>query len=447
VGGCQVYCVKTGTDTADSSTMVQKTVTTRILPVPSNEKPSAPEFWDYLAGLSLQDWTKHILYMYRTEPSGPAGQSVPMGKFVDTSSIPWGDREEAELAIMQKFGGRLFRVIVKRGPERVCEGKIYIDAQPRTVAPPQPEVSASQPGSFPMSEANSTAYVANQAITTMANQDRQAVEIGISALAQAANVIKNFANQPSGQDDLTKQIMAVLIQRALAPPPDPMEAMAKFMTLFQTMSTATNPGGAVNPMMQKVLDVAIEKVLNPAPSGPVSSAGAELVRQLPQVASYVTQALSSWAHGREAERDIVAMTTRNGTAAPPRSQQPALQPAPAPQPNPVPQPTNGSAVTMPSLEFVESKIVEILACPISPEAAAEEVTAFLQVMDGPTGQLVPSLIAQGEAGLMGLFQARPTLKPATTNLPRLTEFIREFLKYAGENAEDGQSGKDIPRPN
>ena len=96
------------------------------------------------------------------------------------------------------------------------------------------------------------------------------------------------------------------------------------------------------------------------------------------------------------------------------------------------------------MELIEIKIVEILAEPQSAEWAAEETLNFLDRLDK---SIVPQLASQGEAGLMTLFTTRPLLKPATANVPRLTEFIRAFLKYAGDTAPDGQSATDTVRPN
>ena len=93
----------------------------------------------------------------------------------------------------------------------------------------------------------------------------------------------------------------------------------------------------------------------------------------------------------------------------------------------------------PSLEWVESKIIEILREPLSAEEAADEVGAFLDRLD-PT--LMKTLSDQGEAKLIELFQARPVLRTATQNMPRLLEFIRAFLKYANEG--DGAPGAPPP---
>lgn len=427
-GAGQGICVKPGTDTPDASQVVQTTTTRRVIPVSVDNSRKSPEFWEYLESLSPPDWGKHILYIYRVEPSGPGGQSVALGKFVDTAAIPWHDREEAELAIAQKYGGRMFRVIVKRGSERVTEGKIYIDAAPRMVAPP-PEASGSAPTVFPVNngEGYATADVAKSAFNTIANQDRQAVEIGISALAQAANVIKNFAAQPAPgpADDLTKQFMAVMIQRMLQPPPpppDPLELLTKLLALQAQLGQGANPLAGIT---DKFLTVASERMFNPQPSGPATSAGAELVRQLPTVATAVSEGIREWRMGMEAQRDAIQLSRG---ALPP---QPALvQPPALPQPNP--QLASGASA-MPGVEFIEGKIVEILKEPISADEAAEKTVDFLDVMDA---SLVDQLSSLGEPGLLNLFNTRPILRavvPAAPQDTRLKDFVRAFLKYSSES--------------
>ena len=84
-----------------------------------------------------------------------------------------------------------------------------------------------------------------------------------------------------------------------------------------------------------------------------------------------------------------------------------------------------------SLEFIESKIVEIFQeTDLTVDQAADETLAFLDRMDPKMPSQLESL---GEAGILQLFHVRPVLRPATANLARLQEFVRAFLKYAGEN--------------
>jgi len=288
--------------------------------------------------------------------------------------------------------------------------------------------------SYPSNPYDPTARVAETAIHTMANQEKQAVEIGISALTQAANVIKSFSERPptpQPQDDLAKQIMAVMIQRMMV---DPFENLTKMMTLMQTMQSAATPNGPLNPVMQKFLDVAADRVFNPpTPSGPAVSMGAELVRTLPSIAQYITQGMADYARIMEAQRDTIAMQRGAIPGQLPQSQQRPTTPAPQPNPPLPAQPNGGTNAMFDPMLFIEGKIVEILNEPESAEWAAEEAIQFLDRMDA---NIVPQLCAQGEPGLMALFQTRPTLKPATTNLPRLTEFIKVFLKLAQENAPE-----------
>jgi len=93
---------------------------------------------------------------------------------------------------------------------------------------------------------------------------------------------------------------------------------------------------------------------------------------------------------------------------------------------------------LPSLEFIEAKIMEILQEGNPADDAADDTLAFLDRMD-------PALILQlkslGEPGLLQLFQNRPILQPALQNMPRLVEFLKAFLKLAaGEPTEKPPAG-------
>lgn len=79
--------------------------------------------------------------------------------------------------------------------------------------------------------------------------------------------------------------------------------------------------------------------------------------------------------------------------------------------------------------FLEGKILEIFNERQSAEAAAEEALAFLDRM---SPDIVPQLVAQGEQGLIALFNTRPILKPALANAARVAEFVRAFVKFANE---------------
>ncbi len=83
------------------------------------------------------------------------------------------------------------------------------------------------------------------------------------------------------------------------------------------------------------------------------------------------------------------------------------------------------------MEFIESKIMEIMRQPISATQAADDALTFLDATDE---RIAEELCKLGETGLVQLFQRRPLLTPATGNMPRLIEFIRTFIKMHAEDA-------------
>lgn len=444
---------------------VQETVTRRRIISAAKAAPP-PNFWEYMALLKSEDWSTpggtphHTLYIYRDEPAPSLSLAKCTTAVFQETNTPWNDQEEMEIALMSRYGGGRYRFILKRGSERVCVHSLTIPGAPKNLSArvpdspppyqnygPGPQVYPAGNGGYPNQYPNPydpTARVAETALHTMANQDKQAVEIGISALAQAANVIKNFSAQPTAgpMDEMQRAFMAAMIQRMTMAPPDPIETFAKMMALMREANPA-NTGGVGGSVIDKVIAAVVERGLNPpaTSSGPAVSMGAELVRILPNVAQYATEGMGNYARIMEAQRDAIAI--QRGAAPQPVQVIPPRQPNPVPPPQPLPpapvvagaQPANGDTMLTDLMVFIERKIVEILNEPQSAEWAAEEALNFLDRMD-PT--IVPQLVQHGESGLMAIFQTRPTLKPALSNPARLGEFIKAFLRYANENSGDGQ---------
>lgn len=105
----------------------------------------------------------------------------------------------------------------------------------------------------------------------------------------------------------------------------------------------------------------------------------------------------------------------------------------------------------PSLEFIEQRIVELMRAPVSAEEAADHALEFLHTLDGdnpqPGKSYVLQLASAGETGLLQLFNMRPILKQATTNTPRLLEFIRAFLKLHAEDEKAQAEEANERKPN
>jgi hypothetical protein len=414
---------------------IEETITRRRI-VSAEKASPPPDFWEYLGKLKPEDWVSptggpsHSVYVYRDVPL----PTLPLGKC--TTSVfsevncAWNDPEEMEMAFLAKFGGGSYRLILKRGPERICVGHMQIPGPYKNLTARVPEsVPAANPayGTNPPNGYDPTADIARTAINTMANQDRTVMDIATGAIAKAAAVIKDFTPNPpppapAPADDLTRALQSAMIARLTA---DPLETFVRLNQIVRETSPATN-GGVAGSVTDKLIGAAVDRLLNPpapAASGPAGDIGSELVRILPSVAGYITQGMAEYARIMEAQQNIIALQKQPGYQVPPPRPQPQVLPPPAPAQ------MNGSTDAM---QFIESKIIEILREPQSAEWAAEEALSFLDRMDP---NIVRQLTSQGEQGLMSLFQSRETLKPALQNLPRLQEFIRSFLRFAGENAK------------
>lgn len=431
-----------------TDTKVVRTTTTQILPAdPVPPERKMVDFWKYIEALKPEDWSRHIVYIYRTEPrvsnytDGPSVLEKSTG-YLEVRpglTIPFNSQEEVELAIKEKHGGKAFRLILKRGSERIAEAKISNDMPPKFPPVGMSTMSADLPGAPVSTSTDATADVAKTAMATMAGQDRAAIEIANSVLRSSADMVQRLAQGPQNGagDDLTRQVMTALINKALNPP-DPLELITRILPLIN------RPSGSPAAGVDRLMDAAIERFLSPSASGPVASAGAELVRQLPSVAGYVTQAIQHWRAGMEAQRDTAAIMTRTPSAAAappqpvPRQLPPTILPQQPPQPAAQPEAAGGNPLP---LEFIETKIMEILNEGNPEDDAADDTLTFLNRLDP---QLIAYLFSLGEAGLLQLFQQQPLLRPALTNMPRLTKFIKEFIKLAGGSAEEPPAGPGAP---
>lgn len=416
----------------DTGHATQTTITRRVIPGIASDDQKTPDLWEYLRSLSASDWPRHIVYGYRTEPSpkvpifksGEAYVQMPNGQRVSLT-----DEQEVEFALLQNYGGGVFRLLVKRGPQIVCAGNLAINAPARAITipvdPAQPTGSGNS--AITMTDASATAQVAGRAMDALTFQERQSAEIGFRAMETAANVMQRFGKQEGApQDDLMRQAMQVMIARMLAPPPDPLELLSKLLALQAQL----NPQSQPNELMATVMKSAVEKLLNPAPSGAPVSWTAEAVRSAPAFINGVAEFMREQ---RMISDNQVKLTEMQ------RAGVPIAQP---PMPNPqvippaMPAPTNGAPPGVPSMEFVEGRILEIFQRPVSAEQAADDALAFL---DGLDTNATISLANLGETGLLGFFQSRPILKPACANMSRLVEFIRAFLKMHAEDVAQNKA--------
>src|SRR5208282_932105 len=111
---------------------VVTTTTKQVLPGPNR---TTVDFWPYIESLKPEDWTKHIVYIYRTDPRvsmyGDGSSAIEkITGYLELGpgrQIPFNSKEEVELGIREKHGGKAFRLILKRGSERIAEEKCSND--------------------------------------------------------------------------------------------------------------------------------------------------------------------------------------------------------------------------------------------------------------------------------------------------------------------------------
>lgn len=446
--------VKTATDTPEIGRTVEKTTVTRVLPAESFPvERKTPDFWEYLERLTTKDWEKfpphlhHKLYVYRR--LGDTGSGIALERFENgvfpipgRDSVPLNNQEEFEFAMAQKYGGGTYRLLLKKGSERITEGRILIDGAPKNTRPGILDAadSSNTAGATVTPSSDPSSDVAKTAMNIVASHEAEAVNIGLGMMRTAADVQRQMASQTGGQtgmDPVMQQFLQVAMQRLLQPPPDPLELMTRLATLFSSMGG----NGAVNPTVTRIIDAGLERLMNPAPAAPGASTGAALVSALPQIASYATEALREWRAGSEVQLEtarVMAASGRPPAALPPGpangtgivqpqaplagvkiTQATQLQP-------PSVQGVQPSMPGVPSLEFIEQKIITILGKPINADEAADEVLSFLDLMEP---KMIEQLASLSESQLIAIFQTRPVLRQYR-DIPRLQEFVRAFLKYS-----------------
>lgn len=423
----------------------EKITRERILTSSEAAKDTAamPDFWEYVESLTPEKWNDHIVYLYREDPkvSTYSGEFAYLDKFVGYIEvrpgvqIPMEERGIIEQAIKEKFGGRAFRLICKRGKERVTVGKCVNEA-----APKYPDTSSQQfPGPLPNAPSDANA-IASKAIDTVANHPSEAMNIALNALRASAEIIARSAAVPatpaSSESDLDRALRQAMIAKLLAPAPDPMENYLRMRDLF------TPPA---NSMMDKFLGVAMERMLNPAPALSGRTTLLDLGREaLPVLAGTVRDAMTNWRVGVEAQRDMIALQrgVNPGPMMPSAAVPPQSLPAPAEEAASAAAPPASPQLPVdnnPPFEWLEMKIVEILKDKdFTVDQAVDETLAFLYrahpavvglLLDPP--KFDPRL-APGEQGVLQLFQNRPVLQQVPVN-PRLIEFIKKFCAAAKES--------------
>lgn len=348
-------------------------------------------------------------------------------------SIPLDDWEAIQLAIKQKYGGKVYRLILKKGRERITEGKCINEAPPK-----YPETNSGYGNPLPNAPATD-ASVASKAIDVMAQQQPDAVRLAMDVLRSASEIVMRQANPPAAAvaPPPRDPLVEALLQRALNPPapPDPFEMFLKFKQLM-----GDGGMGSTNAIIEKVLGAAVDKIINPAPAVTGRTTLLDIGREFIPVLGTV---MHEYRLSREADARITEIQRSAMPAQPvpavPQQNPPAAIVALPPAAQPTPQQAAPPAAPALTFQQIESHIAKIVKnVEYSVDEAVDKVLEFLYDTDPRiVGALLnpPSLdsrLKPGKDGLMQLFTFEPELKDCITNVPRLSEFLDKFIVAATE---------------
>jgi len=191
----------------------QKIVTEKVLsPAEAAREVSgaSPDFWDYVETLKEPaDWDEHTLYIYREDPrvstysTEPAylwcsrqgdkvsdRLEVPAMAYRTAYFVPLNDRDLLVDGIRERFGGRAFRLMIKKGSQRIAIGKCVIDAEPKYPAT-MPLPSTQQP----QTADSSVGAVAQMAMQTVSSKEAEGIKIATEALRAASDIIRTQHTQ------------------------------------------------------------------------------------------------------------------------------------------------------------------------------------------------------------------------------------------------------------
>jgi hypothetical protein len=405
---------------ATAGTTIEELKRTRVIPDAQAPPDTAGmDIWSYQDTIKPEEWATRnvhtVIYRWREN-----GEKVYVSKYYEPIT---------EDMIQKNHGGGTYKLMMKRGPQLVkTVDRLQIEGPPLPLQA-IPATTSNANGNN-TSDNGSISRLCDLLEKVLLNQTgKPLVEEGFrQALGLQGEVFK------TGVDAVRSTLNGSGVAPA-APAPDPMrDMMTSFMqAAIARMLNPTDPIETFSKMATAVKALGID-------AGGNSSVGVELIRALPQVAQHVAQSMQAYSQAQLAAA-AAAAAPRPALPAPGAPAQPA--PGTAPQPASPSAPTEKSdapkrgqepVVAAPNVEWIETKMVEILMRDQSVTDAASEALGFLQVA---SVQIRDQLLAAGEAGITWLFNNRPILMQVPKN-PRLSEFIAKFLEL-------GNGGEAIPQ--
>src|SRR5207245_1309205 len=114
---------------AATARAVQKTITVTREVVPAEEATTAEEDlrdpFDFFSSIPDSEWANgnYAIYLYRSEPRTTRGPGeANLGVFSRPFSLEW---------LRAQYGGEVFRILVRKGAQRVFDRRVTIELPPK----------------------------------------------------------------------------------------------------------------------------------------------------------------------------------------------------------------------------------------------------------------------------------------------------------------------------
>jgi hypothetical protein len=406
---------------------VEEHTVTRIVPANTEPDKLSADPIEYMDAIGQEKWDQgnHIIYLYRLEPPlYRGGGAAYVTKYAAPVTLD---------QVQQEYGGGLFRLLIKRGPERVADARYQLSGTPRDLTRSMQEFAPALPGGVPpATTTDGTSSVVNRALDIASNPNAQQAQTDLLVKASTAAIELVKANVPAAPPQLgVKEILEIAEKlRPAVPastePPFFQTEVGKILVAAASAVVTALVNRLVSPVdpidqISKYADVIAK--FNPAGGSSTSDWKAALVNAAPQLALAVKDTVQELRLGTEAQmRYNAGRTLPAGPPPPPPAVPVQSNPgAPAP-PNvvemPPPAPEAGQG-----MEPFERKLVELLSDPKMTGDAAGEI------LDKTWPRMIDEIATYSVDQIMGAFQMRPILQPHANN-PRLRQFITEFLAWA-----------------
>lgn len=408
--------------------VVEETTRTRVLDGPSLDAEKLPtDSLEYMDSLSADKWQSgnHLVYLYRVDP--PVFRNGTGPTYVTKYGTPITLEQ-----IQQDFGGGIWRILVKRGNERMADRNYQIGGTPRDLTRAQQEFNPALPGGVPLDGSNNG--VMSQALNLAANPSAQAAQTRMLETAATSAIDMVKASAPA---QLTVKDIIELAEKMRGPAsqekPFLETEVGRIVVAAASALVTALVNRVVSPTDPLEQFVKMSEVMSKLSGGNSSSDWkAALVNAAPQIAEAGRGMLQEIRMGAEAQMRINAGRTLPVAPAPQQTGQVSgglqVQPTPAnpaaPQ-NVLEMPAPPAQTGQVPMEPFETKLIELL---LDTQMTGDKAG---EILEATWPGIVDEVAQYSVDQIMGAFKSRTILAPHAAN-PRLRQFLTEFLQWANE---------------